>query len=113
MNQLIDLLKEVVRREASDLFITVGLTPMVKVDGVLHALTQYDRMAPNDTEAFSRLLFTREKDYQEFLRNGEIDFSLSLPDVGRFRVNVFRQRGSCAVSLRRIYNEGFRHRSCP
>jgi twitching motility protein PilT len=105
MNQLNDLLKEVVRRGASDLFITVGLTPMVKIDGVLHALTQYDRMAPNDTEAFSRLLFTREKDYQEFLRNGEIDFSLSLPDVGRFRVNVFRQRGSCAVSLRRIYNE--------
>ena len=49
--------------------------------------------------------FTKEKDYQDFTRNGEIDFSLSLPEVGRFRVNVFRQRGSCAVSLRRIYNQ--------
>lgn len=105
MNQLIGLLKEVVQRGASDLFITVNLVPMIKVDGVLHALDLYERMTPNDTEVFARQLFTKEKDYQDFTRNGEIDFSLSLPDVGRFRVNVFRQRGSCAVSLRRIYNQ--------
>lgn len=105
MNQLMDLLKEVVRRGASDLFITVGLAPMIKVDGALQALGQHERMSPADTEAFARQLFAREKDYQDFLRNGEIDFSLSLPDIGRFRVNVFRQRGSCAVTLRRIYTE--------
>ena len=105
MNQLMEMLNEVVRRGASDLFITVGLSPMIKVDGALQSLDQYDRMLPADTEAFSRQLFTREKDYQEFMRNGEIDFSLSLTEVGRFRVNVFRQRGSCAVSLRRIYTE--------
>jgi len=105
MNQLMDLLNEVVRRGASDLFITVGLAPMLKVDGVLQPLGQQARLSPADTEAFARQLFTRDRDYQEFLRNGEIDFSLSLPEVGRFRVNVFRQRGSCAVSLRRIYTE--------
>lgn len=103
MNQLMDMLNEVVRRDASDLFITVGLAPMIKVDGVLQPLDQQARLSPADAEAFARQLFTRDKDYQEFLRNGEIDFSLSLPEVGRFRVNVFRQRGSCAVSLRRIY----------
>lgn len=105
MNQLMDLLKEVIRRGASDLFITVGLSPMIKVDGVLQPVAQADRMSPADTEAFARQLFARDKDYQEFMRNGEIDFSLSLPEIGRFRVNVFRQRGSCAVSLRRIYTE--------
>ncbi len=105
MNQLNNLLAEVVERKASDLFVTVGLVPMIKVDGVLLSLNEHEKMTPNDTEIFARQLFTREKDYQDFVRNGEIDFSLSLPDVGRFRVNVFRQRGSCAVSLRRIYSE--------
>ncbi len=105
MEQIIDLLQEVVSRSASDLFITVGLPPVVKVDGILHSLTQYERFAPADTEECVHQLCVRESDYQEFLDLGEKDFSLSLPEIGRFRVNVFRQRGSCAVSLRRIYTE--------
>jgi twitching motility protein PilT len=104
MNQLIDLLKEVVRRGASDLFITVGLAPMIKVDGLIQAIAGLDRLTPAETEVFARQLFVKEKDEQTFQQSGEIDFSLSLPDVGRFRVNIFRQRGSFAVSLRRIYS---------
>lgn len=105
MYQVTDLLGEVVQRKASDLFITVGLAPTIKVDGNLFPLTQYERFSPSDSEECARQLFVNDMDYQEFLEFGEKDFSISLPDIGRFRVNVFRQRGSCAVSLRRIYTE--------
>jgi len=105
MNQVIDLLREMVQRKASDLFITVGLAPMIKVDGNLMPLAQYEQFSQVDSEECARQLFVHDKDYQEFLEFGEKDFPLSLPNIGRFRVNVFRQRGSCAVSLRRIYTE--------
>ncbi len=105
MNDLMDLLNEVISRNASDLFITVGLPPILKVDGKLEILNDFEKMMPEDTEQFSRQLFTRDRDHESFLSNGEIDFSLSIPAVGRFRVNVFRQRGSCAVSLRRIFTD--------
>ncbi len=105
MEQVFTVLKEMVRRNASDLYITVGVPPMMKVDGTLLELPQYSRFSQAETEAFAHQLFTRERDYQEFLDVGEKDFSLSLSEVGRFRINVFRQRGSCAVSVRRIYTE--------
>lgn len=105
MERVMELLQQVVRLGASDLFITVGLTPVVKVEGILQHLTQYDRFTPAETETYARQLFVKDKDYEEFLEFGEKDFSLSLPEIGRFRVNVFRQRGSCAVTLRRIYTE--------
>ena len=103
MERVMELLQEVVRLGASDLFITVGLAPVVKVDGNLQPLKQFDKFSPADTENCARQLFVRDKDFEEFQEFGEKDFSLSLPEIGRFRVNVFRQRGSCAVSLRRIY----------
>jgi twitching motility protein PilT len=103
MDEVIELLKEVTRRQASDLFITVGIPPVLKIDGALHALEQYRSFTQSDTEAFARQLFIRDKDYEDFKAQGEIDFSLSLSEVGRFRVNVFRQRSSCAVTVRRIY----------
>ena len=105
MELLLDLLQEVVRRGASDLFVTVGLMPSLKIDGTLVSLDAYPVMKPADTEAFACQLLQVEKDRREFEQFGESDFSLSVSDVGRFRVNVFRQRGSYAVSLRRIYPE--------
>lgn len=105
MDLLTVLLQEVVLRGASDLFITVGLPPVLKIDGSIEQLSLYPRLSPEDAEAFAGSLFRREQDRQEFLRHGEVDFSLSMPDIGRFRINVFRQRGSCAVSLRRIYTD--------
>lgn len=105
MEQVEVILREMVRRSASDLFITVGIPPVLKIDGFLIRQTQYGRFSHAETEAFAHQLFLHEGDYQEFLDSGEKDFSLSISEVGRFRVNVFRQRGSCAVSVRRIYSE--------
>jgi len=103
MEQVMVILAEMVRRDASDLFITVGKPPVLKLDGRLTDLSGYKPYSQAETEAFAHQLFSSERDYQVFLEQGEIDFSLSLNAIGRFRVNVFRQRGSCAVSVRRIY----------
>lgn len=105
MEQVAVILHEMVKRSASDLFITVGIPPVFKVDGILLQQKQYGRFSQAETEAFAHQLFVNDGDYQEFLAAGEKDFSLSLSDIGRFRINVFRQRGSCAVSVRRIYSE--------
>lgn len=105
MDRVMELLDEVVARSASDLFITVGLPPVLKVDGAMQPLTQYERFSQAETEACAHQLCPSEADFEEFLKFGEKDFSLSLPDVGRFRVNIFRQRCSCAVTLRRIYTK--------
>jgi twitching motility protein PilT len=105
MEQIVTVLRELVRRNGSDLFITVGKPPVLKVDGALQELTNYSRFSQAETEACAHQLFSNDRLYQEFLQHGEIDFSLSLSEVGRFRVNVFRQRGSCAISIRRIFSQ--------
>lgn len=105
MDKVIELLRDTVRLEASDLFITVGLPPMIKVGGSIRPVDSAEKVRPDDAERYARQLFVRDRDYQAYLDNGEIDFSLSLPEIGRFRINVFQQRGSCAISVRRIYTQ--------
>ena len=104
MLDIVEILKEAVRRNASDVFITVGVPPMLKVDGVLvRSGLSDDKLNPADTQAVSERLMTRLRDIQAFQDSGECDFAMSLPEIGRFRVNAFNQRGSCAISIRRIY----------
>lgn len=105
MNQMFDILKKMVQTNASDLFITVGKPPILKMDGVMKALDEYPKFSPTDTEAAARQLFDREQTSRSYYEKGEVDFALSISQIGRFRVNVFRQRGSCALTVRRIYTE--------
>ncbi len=104
MSRVFDILHEMVRRNASDLFITVGKPPILKIDGNLVSLP-YDLSTQDDTEADARQLFDRETTSRTFFEEGEVDFSLSISHIGRFRVNVFQQRGSFAIAVRRIYSE--------
>ena len=105
MNKVQSILADMVRLQASDLFITVGKPPVLKVSGSLSELAAYGSFGPADTEDCARQLFDREQSSQAFAAHGEADFSLSLSQIGRFRVNVFRQRGSCAITVRRIYSQ--------
>lgn len=100
-----EIMKQAVTQNASDIFITVGVPPTLKVQGVLQPADESAPLSPTQTEEFARQLFIKEKNYQAFLENGESDFSTSLPEIGRFRVNVFNQRGSVAISIRRIYTK--------
>lgn len=85
---------------ASDLHITTGVTPVVRINGKLKKVGTAI-LKPFDTEEMARELMN-EAQLEIFEKNGEIDFSYGLPGVCRFRVNVFRQRGSVVIVCRVI-----------
>ena len=97
---IVDLLKLALERRASDLLFTIGLPPMVKIDGEWHP-TEYDPLTPNITR---RLMYSMmdEKKQHNFEERKDLDFSFSLSGHGRFRVNVFQQRGSVGGVMRTI-----------
>jgi twitching motility protein PilT len=94
------LLKEAVDRCASDLHLTVGLPPIFRKNG---AIMRKDApfLTEQETELAAKELMT-EKQYNRFMKRGELDFSYALSDISRFRINLFRQRGSIALSIRVI-----------
>ncbi len=94
-----ELLSMAVERKASDIFVTVGVPPTFKIDGRLVRL-EHPVLTPEDTEKFVTELFKRDDHYREFLENGDKDFSVSIKGVGRFRVDVYTQRGSMAAAIR-------------
>ena len=85
---------------ASDVHITVGLPPKMRINGILVDM-DYPRLLPPDTEAVISTMMS-DKRLQQFEELGEIDFSYSIPQIGRYRVNVFHQRGSMAASIRLV-----------
>ncbi len=101
MNYTIDdLLKEAQERKASDLHITVGIPPKGRINGELEDLL-YPSLSPADTEELIMPMIPQSmKDI--LLTNGEVDFSYSIAGYGRYRVNVFKQRGSYAAAIRII-----------
>ncbi|MDZ7800370.1 MAG: type IV pilus twitching motility protein PilT [Trueperaceae bacterium] len=100
---IVDLLRSAVERGASDLLLTVGLPPMLKVDGEWRP-TEHDPLTPNMTR---RLMYSimDEKKQRNFEERKDLDFSFSLSGQGRFRVNVFQQRGSVGGVMRTISEE--------
>lgn len=95
-----DLLRVTVERGASDLHLTVGLPPMLRVSGKLTP-TEFPRLMPDDTK---RLIYSilNDKQKEKFEKTWELDCSHGVRGFGRFRVNVFRQRGVVGASLRAI-----------
>jgi twitching motility protein PilT len=96
-----DLLEQVVSRGASDLHITVGTEPVLRVNGRLERLTEFARLSPQDTQRMLyRILSTEQQKHFEVKR--QIDISYSIPGLARFRVNVFFQRQSLGAAFRLI-----------
>ncbi len=97
-----DLLKIVIEEKASDLHLTVGIPPTIRINGKLVHL-DLPRLAESDTkELISQLLEGKPIITEKFREKGEVDFSYALKDIGRFRVNVYKQRGSWATALRLV-----------
>lgn len=92
------LLRTAKEMNASDVHLTVGIPPKVRVSGRLEDL-DYPRLSPADTEKIIPDIMN-EHQREIFYRDGEVDFAFSIPQLGRFRVNVFRQRGSIACAMR-------------
>lgn len=99
-----ELLQIAKSRAASDLYLTVGVPPMLRIDGELHPIGK-DMLMPPDTERLVSGLFHEEGKLEQFRRNGDMDFSISLAGIGRFRVNTFMQRGSWAAAIRMVHTE--------
>ncbi len=95
-----DLLKEVVRRNASDLHLCVGVPPILRIDGQLYR-TNFQPATPKQTQRLIYEILTDEQ-IQRFENNLELDFSYSLQDIARFRVNIYKERGCIAAAFRLI-----------
>ncbi|MDO4509905.1 MAG: type IV pilus twitching motility protein PilT [Lachnospiraceae bacterium] len=85
---------------ASDVHITVGISPKMRVNGKLMVMP-FPVMLPPDTKRICDSMMN-EKQKECFEEKGEWDFSYSIPSMGRYRVNAFRQRGSIAMVLRLV-----------
>ncbi len=98
-----DLLRTMVQKGGSDLFVTAGAAPSIKVDGAMESLSN-QALSPQHTQVLVRSLMN-DKQSTEFESTQECNFAISLPGVSRFRVNAFTQRGAVGVVLRRIQSE--------
>ena len=94
------LLRLVVSKKASDLHLSVGRTPMVRVDGDLEKL-KWRVLTETEFESFITPI-TPPRLYDEWMKTGDTDFAYSLGDVARFRVNLFRQEQGSGAVLRLI-----------
>ena len=92
------LLETVIKQGASDLHITVGRPPVIRLDGHLRDL-ETKTLGPEDTTALMKSI-TPDRNQQELQEEGGTDFGFAFGDAGRFRVAVFRQKGSVAMVMR-------------
>jgi len=94
------VLQEMIRLNGSDLHLKVGRPPTVRVDGELETLDQAP-MRPEDLRALAEQLMT-PRQVKQFAEEKECDFAIGVPGIGRFRVNVYQQRGSLCYAMRAI-----------
>ena len=98
MQTLNELISQAVSLNASDLHLTVGIPPTARIDGQLHPMGE-EKCLPPDIEAMAMSVL--DDTHKEILqRNGEVDLAYSVPGKGRYRLNIFRQRGVLAMAVR-------------
>src|SRR4030042_730821 len=93
------ILVEALSQEASDVHIKVGMPPIFRVNGALKA---WNKLKPFDNNDVSQMAFDLMNDWQKerFIKNREVDMGYEVYGLGRFRVNVFQQRGKMRICLR-------------
>lgn len=100
MPDLAQLLHHLAERRGSDLIVKVGSVPHLRIDGHLQA-TDLPPLGPAEIEKILTELLPVAK-AEELLERGEVDVAHGVAGVGRFRINVFRQRGSLSLAVRRV-----------
>ncbi len=96
--KILDILKIAIDAGASDVHLTVASPPIMRVNGKLLKIGE-EKLLPEDSMAIIKEILT-EKQIEMFEERGELDFSYSNPGLGRFRVNIYKQRGSYSMALR-------------
>lgn len=92
------LLKSGFEHKASDIHITVGVPPIMRINGDLRRYGT-DTILPEETEGMAKAIIP-EKLWEQFKAKGELDFSYGLPGISRFRVNAYHQRGCVSLAIR-------------
>lgn len=95
------LLTLMVKMGGSDLHITAGIAPAIRIDGALHQLQDEPLMMPDDAERLVYSILSADQ-IDRFEKEQELDTAYAIPKVSRFRVNVYRQRGSTGGAFRAI-----------
>lgn len=95
---ILELLNKTVEMKASDLHITVGVPPVMRINGLLRRYGEIP-LTPEDTITLVHQVLN-ESQQNEFAEKGELDLSFFLPGVARFRVNAYKQRGSYSLAIR-------------
>ncbi len=94
------LLRVMFEKGASDLHITVGAPPMLRIDGEMTP-TEFEKLRPDDCQHIIYSILTDEQK-EKFERESELDLSFGVEGIGRVRMNVYKQRGAVAAALRNI-----------
>ena len=102
--KLIDILEKAEKFNASDIHITPGARPALRIDGRIVQLTEYPILTPEMTQKLAYSVMS-EKHRKTLEEKGQVDFSFGVKGIGRFRTNVFIQRGSVASAFRRLAHE--------
>ncbi len=95
------LLEEMIQKDASDLHVTAGERPKLRIDGEIVNASASDIMTPKDTLSLAYSVLT-ENQKKRFEQDDELDFSFGIQNLARFRGNVFKQRGCVAMVIRMI-----------
>src|SRR4030042_6595239 len=100
MPSLPQLLKEMLEKDSTDLHITTGSPPQIRIDGRLHPM-DYPPLTPKDTKQLSYSVLTDAQKHR-FEEDKELDFSFGVKGLSRFRSNIYNQRGAVAIAIRTI-----------
>ena len=96
--QLLSLLRYLAKSPAADMLLTAGAPPSIKMSNQVKRLSM-DSLTPADCERYARDLMS-DRDWELFGQDSDHDFAVTYPDIGRFRVNTYRQRNSVSIALR-------------
>ncbi|MCS7262214.1 MAG: type IV pilus twitching motility protein PilT [Aquificaceae bacterium] len=102
--RLVDIIQKAVQYKASDVHITAGARPCLRVDGKIVQLSEYPVLTPDMTQKIAYSVMS-ERHRKVLEERNQVDFSFGVKDIGRFRANVFFQKGSIAAVFRRLPNK--------
>lgn len=104
MGNIEKLLRTAQQYKASDLFITTGAKPTLRINGDLVVIKEHAELTAKDAEAYISEIIS-EKQKAELQKGKDLDFSVNFPEISNFRVNVFRQRKGLGAALRLISSD--------
>ncbi|HAJ73157.1 MAG TPA: type IV pili twitching motility protein PilT, partial [Methylophilaceae bacterium] len=99
--ELNEILTIAVKAKGSDIHIKTGLPPIVRIDGRLHPIPNAQRLSPDYVGTMAQSMMN-ERQRRIFEENSEVDLAYAVPGLGRFRVSVYKQRGTVACVFRAI-----------